>query len=256
MYAREAVPLKARVESTDSGSEHWTRERVTFSAGKERMPAHLFLPKKGSPPFQTVIFHPGSNALFRRSSENPLGLQQLDFILKSGRAMLFPVIYGTYERQAGLATQQHNREVVAQWVRDLGASIDYLESRPEIDRDKIAYCGLSMGSRLGTILTPLEPRIKVNVFLDGGLPFMPRTPEVDEMNFAPRVRAPTLMLNGRLDFIFPLETSQVPLYRLLGPAEKDKKHVVLETAHNVMQLRGQAAREILDWLDRYLGQVR
>jgi len=32
-------------------------------------------------------------------------------------------------------------------------------------------------------------------------------PEVDDLNFAPRVRTPTLMLNGRDDFKFPLELS-------------------------------------------------
>lgn len=257
MYARERSALDARVEASDAAaSEHWTRQKIGFQAGAERMTAYLFLPKNAQPPFQTVIFLPGSNSLFQKSSENLIGLPSVDFIIKSGRAMLFPVMKGTYERQAGLQVQQHHREVVAQWVKDLGASIDYLETRPEIDRNKIGYAGHSMGARLGVLLTPLEPRVKVNLLLDGGLPFGARSPEVDEMNFAPHVGIPTLMVNGRHDFIFPPETSQAPLFRLLGAPEKDKRHVILDTAHNVFQLRGQTVREILDWLDRYLGPVR
>ena len=255
MYSREPGPLDSRVESTDAGSDHFTRQKISFNAGTERMTAWLFLPKSAPPPFQTVIYVPGSNALFQRSSENIIGMPRMDFIIKSGRAMLFPVIKGTYERQIGLGVQQHNREVLTQWVKDFGASIDYLESRPDLDRNKIGYSGFSMGARLGTFLPALEQRLKVNVLLDGGLPFNPRSPEIDEMNFAPRVRIPTLMVNGRYDFIFPLETSQVLLFRLLGAPEKDKRRVVLDTAHDVMQVRGEAVREILDWLDRYLGPV-
>jgi cephalosporin-C deacetylase-like acetyl esterase len=35
-----------------------------------------------------------------------------------------------------------------------------------------------------------------------------RLPDVDQLNFAPRVKAPVLMLNGRFDFIFPPGSSQ------------------------------------------------
>ena len=55
-------------------------------------------------------------------------------------------------------------------------------------------------------------------------------PEVDALNFAPRVKTPILMLNGRDDFTFPVETSQEPLYRLLGTAAADKGRGVYEGA--------------------------
>ena len=56
-------------------------------------------------------------------------------------------------------------------------------------------------------------------------------PEVDLLNFAPRVLAPTLMLNGRYDFVYPPGTSQLPLFRLLGTPEGQKRHVQFEWAH-------------------------
>ena len=61
------------------------------------------------------------------------------------------------------------------------------------------------------------------------------------------------MLNGRYDYLFPLETSQIPLYNLLGTPEEHKDHKVYESAHGVP--RKERIREILDWLDRYLGPV-
>jgi len=61
------------------------------------------------------------------------------------------------------------------------------------------------------------------------------------------------MVNGRYDFFFPLDTTQLPLFKLLGSPPGQKRHVVFESGHvppaDVM------AREVLDWLDRYLGPV-
>jgi alpha-beta hydrolase superfamily lysophospholipase len=90
----------------------------------------------------------------------------------------------------------------------------------------------------------------------GGLYQRETLPEVDAFHFAPRVKVPTLMLNGREDFIFPLESSQLPLYRLLGTPAEHKRHVVLEAAHDLGAQRTRVVREVLDWLDRYLGPIR
>ena len=79
-------------------------------------------------------------------------------------------------------------------------------------------------------------------------------PEADPFNFAPRVRQPTLMLNGRYDFAFPVETSQLPLFQLLGTAASDKRQVIAEGGHWPPQ--DLLVKETIDWLDRYLGPVQ
>jgi eukaryotic-like serine/threonine-protein kinase len=94
------------------------------------------------------------------------------------------------------------------------------------------------------------------LILSGGLFPEAIPPEVDPVNFAPRLKIPTLLLNGRYDFTFPLEAYQQPLFRLLGAPEKDKKFVLLEYAHNVGALPNEMRREVLAWLDRYLGTVK
>ncbi len=261
MYSREPAALAARTEASDESAQYWVRQKVSYNAGaaKERLTTLLWLPKNARPPFQVVVLFPGSNSLFTKSIDSMVDvlLPALDFVIKSGRALAFPTFQGTFDRQIGLQAMQQNRDLVSQWVRDLGATIDYLESRPEIDRNKIGYLGFSMGARVGIMLLPFEPRVKAAVFFDGGLPLQRRPPELDEVNFAPRVRVPLLMLNGRHDFIYPVERSQVALFRFLGPPAKDKKHVILESAHNVLFARkSEVARETLDWLDRHLGPVR
>jgi hypothetical protein len=42
------------------------------------------------------------------------------------------------------------------------------------------------------------------------------------------------MLNGRYDYTFPVDSSQKPFFRWLGTAEKDKRHVLYDAAHDVM----------------------
>jgi hypothetical protein len=61
------------------------------------------------------------------------------------------------------------------------------------------------------------------------------------------------MLNGRFDFLYPLQGCQLPLLHLLGVPEADKRHVLFDTGHAVPRIP--MIKEVLDWLDRYLGPV-
>ena len=100
----------------------------------------------------------------------------------------------------------------------------------------------------------LDDRLKVGLAHAGGLPGSKMPAEIDPINFAPRVRQPMLMLNGRYDSGYPVELLQKPLLRLLGTPEKDKRHVLVDSGHNVVRSL-ERVRETLDWLDRYLGPV-
>ena len=140
------------------------------------------------------------------------------------------------------------------WAKDLGRSLDYLESRPEIDHDRIGYFGVSWGSAMGPIMAALESRIKVLVLDIGCLYFQRALPEADQINFLPRVTAPVLMLNGRYDYSCPLKTSQLVMFQLLGTPKANKRQVSYETGHAVPRI--EVIKETLPWLDRYLGAVK
>lgn len=103
----------------------------------------------------------------------------------------------------------------------------------------------------------MEGRFKASILLAGGFAMTTnrRPPEVEPLNFASHARMPVLMLNGREDFMRPVEISQRPLLRLLGAPEKDKRHVLFEGGHLPPRIQG-VIKEILDWLDRYLGPVK
>ena len=82
----------------------------------------------------------------------------------------------------------------------------------------------------------------------------PAPAEVNALHFAQRSSTPTLMVNGRSDLIFPSESSQIPMFRLLGAADNDKRHIVIDGAGHVA-FNQDVVREVLGWLDRYLGPV-
>jgi eukaryotic-like serine/threonine-protein kinase len=140
------------------------------------------------------------------------------------------------------------RDHVIDWSKDLGRSLDYLETRKDIDRAKVVYLGFSMGFTEGALLPALEKRIKAAILLSGGIMLRDALPEVDPLNFVSHVTIPVLMLNGPYDNTFPLETSQLPRFHLLGTLANDNKHVIYEGGHGVFP-RPEAVRESLDWLD-------
>ena len=200
----------------------------------------------------STVFFPSADA-FRLRSSHDMSLAWMDLIIRSGRAFLYPVYKGTYERPTSDQEGSNaDRDLRIAWSRDLGRAIDYLETRSDIDRTRLAFYGVSAGADAGVILTALEPRLKTSVLNGTGL-WTTWAPEIDLLNYASRVRIPTLMLNGRYAFGEPLETAQRPLFALLGSPAEDKRHTVLEAGH-VLPI-DDVAREMLPWLDHYLGQV-
>lgn len=270
LYSYDPINLDARIEGVDESPEHWRKETVSFNAayGEERMLAHLYLPKNAAPPYQVVIYFPGINALNISVSENLADMAFVDFIPRCGRAFLYPVYKGTYERGGGKPARGPRafRNRTIQRGKDIQRSIDYLESREDIDTEKIAYFGMSWGAFEGPIFTAIEKRFKVsillggefytNLFLSGGLyyDFMRREAEVNPIHFAPRSRLPVLMINGRYDFMFPVATSIVPMFRLQGAPEKDKRLALFDYGH--LPPLNEVIRETLDWLDHHLGAVQ
>jgi len=259
LYAYDPKPLNATVLKTEP-DEEWIREKVSFAAtyGGERVVAYLFLPRHGSPPYQTVVYFPGLGALPGFDSFNNWGLPYWDFIVRSGRALVYPIYRGTFERASEMRTVDPDgtatyRDAVIQWNQDLRRTVDYLETRPDVDRTKLGYFGLSWGAELGPIMTALEPRFRAAVFQVGGLLPVRRFPEADPFHFLPRVKIPVLMLNGEFDEYYPYETGQLPMLRLLGTPAELKRHVVYPAGHGAPFPRDQVMKDVLGWFDRYLG---
>jgi dienelactone hydrolase len=265
-FSYDGTVVDARVESRDESSEDWIQEKITFDAvyGDERIIAYLFLPRKATPPYQTVVYFPSSSSRTQESSQDLAGYDEFEFfvsfVVKNGRAALFPVYKGTFERRVEflapilMGDDSHQfTEYLVQVVKDFKRCIDYLETRPDIDSDKIAYYGLSWGGWLGAIIPAVEDRLAASVLVGGGLRDTGR-PEVHPFNYVTRVHTPTLMLNGKYDTLNLYETSIKPMFDLLATPDEHKELKLYETDH--IPPRNESIKETLAWLDRYLGPVQ
>ena len=217
------------------------------------MPAHLFLPKNASPPYQTVVLFPSAYAV-NASSSSTLDRQRFDFIVRSGRACSIP---STRARSSVDCPDRRlpnaRRDMQVQQAKDFFRAVDYLETRPDIDMTRLGYYSLSMGAYFGPIPVSLEPRIKVAVFASAGMRYN-YPPEIQPANFAPQVKVPVLIINGRNDFQNPPE-SPARLLELLGTPADRKKLVTLEGGHVPNDMLC-VIRNVLDWYDTYLGPVK
>lgn len=246
------------VESRDSTWEDWLMEKVSLNAAydDERLIAYVFLPKNASPPYQTLIFYPGGYAI---SSKDELTNHKghlnsyFDYILKSGRAAVYPIYKGTYTRSTDWPRRKSHEytDLYVKIVKDFSRTIDYLEARGDIDMDKIGFYGHSWGGRMGAFIPAVEDRISLNILVAAGFASSRAYPEIDEFNYITRVQAPTLILNGKYDSSFPLEGNADLFYDLLGTREEDKELYLIEAGHNFYKRN--RIKPVLEWCDKYFG---
>ncbi|MGA3027856.1 MAG: bifunctional serine/threonine-protein kinase/formylglycine-generating enzyme family protein [Bryobacteraceae bacterium] len=261
MYGYDASrPLSPETQGIIENTADWTKEKIVIDAGyaDQRFPVFLFLPKNVHPPYQAVVFFPSARANLVPSSDNLGDMDFIDYVIQSGRALIYPIYLGTYERAKEAETWPGtvgSLDWLIRQSKEVRRAVDYLETRPEIDKDKLAYVGVSQGSADGLIFTALEDRFRAVVFLDGGFFLGPAAAGADQVDFAPRLRRPALMMNGRYDFTFPPDRAQIPMFRMIGTPEPDKRQVILDTPHNIALRKPELSREVLGWLDKYLGKV-
>ncbi len=261
MYSFDHGNLNAKVDAVDDSSREWRIERVSYAAayGDERVPAYLYIPKQAKPPYQTLVFFPGSQVISQRSRPAAADIERVNYIMRSGRAFLYPIYKSTHDRGDVITTDYPSttavwRDHMVMWSKDVGRSIDYLHTRPDIDKTRIGYFGYSWGSGMAPLFLAVEPRFSLALLNVGGFYLQAALPEADPVNFAPRVTIPVLMLNGRFDFFFPTETSQEPMFRSLGTPPEHKRRVVYDAAHSLP--RNEVIREFTAWMDRYWGPAR
>ncbi|MEQ1693661.1 MAG: hypothetical protein ABMA00_20395, partial [Gemmatimonas sp.] len=260
LYEYDHTPLNATVISRDSSAPDWIREDIEFDVpgAVTRMRAALFLPKRASAPFQTLVLWPASDAIVLRDPRT-LSMAFVDYFVRSGRALLYPIYEHTYGRGTPInldhpdGTIAH-RDQMLRWAREMRRSIDYITTRSDIDTTRLAFAGTSWGGRLSGVMMAIEPRFRVAVLNVPGLSMASLRPEEDPVNFLPRVRIPVLMLSGKYDSVFPYEVSQTPFFNLLGTPDNLKRRVVFDGGHFLP--RPMMVQESLSWLDQHLGPVR
>lgn len=247
---------KSKVIYVDDSHPIWIKERISIEVGynEEMMDMLIFKPKNSFGPSSPVVIHPGSN-YYSTPPEiddiNP-GEFSLDFLIKSGKTLVWPAWKGSLNRmpatRSGGDRMRDFRNLYIAWVGDTNKTLDYLETRNDIDTDNIFYLGMSYGALFNTHTLLFENRYKGAILYVGGV-FPTYPPLVDGINHMPRIDTPFLMLNGEQDYLVP-KSAAMYFYQSTGTPEKDKKIVFYDSGHWPLP-RNQMIKETLDFIKKY-----
>ena len=223
-----------------------------------RFEAYVFIPKGYKPPYQSMVYMGGSGA-FRQGArmEPSIPWEVKDIFspyLHSGRAIIWPVWHGSYERYDGLDEAPSELQGVIfferlqRWTTDMAAIVAYLDASEDFN-DRVAWLGLSYGAVYPNTTHFFTPPFRTAILLSGGIPMT--TPFA--VSFYRRFSLPVLLLNGRFDLLVPVARAELWIDTIGTPAD-DKRLVIYDANHWPMP-RNQMIREVIDWLDHYLGPV-
>ncbi len=210
---------------------------VTFSSvHNQTVTALLTVPKTGGNPHPVIILMHG---LGDRKTVDYIETGN-DYFLKSGYAVLRLDIAKHGERYEDdydfSFTGEYrywSREIIIQTVFDLRRAVDFIQTREELDADRIGYFGISLGGIIGTVFSGVEPRVKVPVItLAGGdmnLMFgMDALSDdtkdylsmIEPNNFVEKIAPrPLLMINAENDDVVPPLMSKLMFKKAMEPKE-------------------------------------
>ena len=158
-----------------------------------------------------------------------------------------------------------------QLIKDLQRAVDVLRARPNVDRARIAYLGISYGGAMGSLFVGIERRIRAAALVvgDGGLVSHSTGPEdrsflaslscatrvnwframapIEPIRFIPLASpTPLLLQNGRLDNLVPPADAEA----LHGAAPEPRTIRWYGAGHS---LDLQALRDRHEWLNAQIG---
>jgi formylglycine-generating enzyme required for sulfatase activity/pimeloyl-ACP methyl ester carboxylesterase len=258
-YRYDRRTANPRVTDTTRTSV-WTRERMWIDGiATDSVLLYLYTPTNAAPPYQTIVYVPSSGVFCCETL--PEGMEwAIGPTIQAGRAVLAVVLEGMRERASGLEARPAEpssvrfRDIMVRQATELRLGIDYIETRDDIDSDRLAYAAVSWGAGSRLVFSAIDDRFSAVAFIGGGIDerVKPTLPEADNVNFAPHISAPTLMINGRSDEEHPWLTRGIALWNLL---REPKELVLIDGAGHVVPLEIRIPA-INDFFDRTLGPVR
>ena len=236
----------------------WIRERLWIDGPKgDSVLLYVFVPRNAEPPYQTLV-HIASSAAFGQSSVAQVVEDIAAGQIKAGRAVISPVLTGMVEHQGTLNPRPPPRSVefrdLMVWhATEMRLAIDYAVTRPDIDSTRLGYIAMSFGAGSRLPLAAVDPRFRAVVLLGAGIDerIQPTLPEAANFNFAPYIKVPKLVVNGRQDEEHPWQTRGKPLWDLF---REPKELLLADGAGHLVPVDVRTPR-INAFLDRTLGPV-
>jgi DNA-binding winged helix-turn-helix (wHTH) protein len=270
MFGHDRDPKIADVATVDyvRPDHDWIRERVviTTDALPEPLPVLIFRPAGNNAGLQPIIYLPPGDSYSGKLPSEGIDITRYDieFVVESGRALVWPIIAGTHDRFSP-RPDLRGEAFIKRWIRglkirrsEIGTLLDYLETRPDFDAERTGLLAASFGA---TFVSPsiiaAESRIDTVVLMSSSLAPVDSSvfPNVVNPNtYWPRIKTPILLLNGSYDIATHVNQSRDLLLTSLGAAEDDKHGVIYDASHWPLPPH-RVRDDALAWFDRYLGPV-
>jgi len=235
-----------------------------YSVNFKKVPGILTIPKNTTKPVPIIILLHGAGD---RKTVDYVTFGNT-FLLKNGYAVFRIDIskHGDrkedeYDLSFTGKTRYWSREIITQTVFDLRRAVDFIETRKELDANKIGYFGISLGGITGTIFCGVDERVKVPVIVLGGGQFnlmygkkalsadaKDYTSIIEPLNFVKEIAPrPLLMINAENDKIIPPMMSKL----LYNKAKKPKNIIWYPAKHHTIPLDN-VYQDGVNWFDKYL----
>ncbi|MDG1219570.1 MAG: SUMF1/EgtB/PvdO family nonheme iron enzyme [Flavobacteriaceae bacterium] len=244
MYDKNNISFEQVNTSKVNGQEFYCTS-FNIITSNMTMPVHHLRADPEIKSKKAIIYFPGSNALYRDKITYPTWVTEM---VNSGVDVIFPEYLSTYSRQDGVKTDIGNtsmnyRDHLITWVKEVRYAVDYAIQNGYEPH----YFGVSWGGQVGVNILAIEDRFKTGILFVGGISLDDVREEIQPEKYAARIKTPTLLLNGRYDFYFPYQSSQLPLFNLMNLDNNNKRHVVVDYAHYVpMHI---VKEETLKWIN-------
>ena len=241
----DKVDLLAQVvESVDCGS--YVHHKVEYcSEAHDRIPAYLLIPKNLSGPTPAVYCHHqhGGNFVLGKSELVGLAgdpeqaiaveLAERGYITFAPDAIAFEERNWTSDKSGRaeyfeLATRLvKGQTLLAKVLHDVSVGIDYLQSRPEVDKNKIGFIGHSYGGRMALWAPVFDRRIEVTVSNCGCVNYKDSLSR--DIGIQMEFCVPDILQHGDIEDVVKL-VAPTPLYISATDDDKySKEHKVFTT---------------------------
>jgi putative phosphoribosyl transferase len=176
------------------------KEKVTFTnnRGLGLVADIIGLEKKESRP--VVIFAHGLNS----SKDSPRNLYIAEGLVEKGFCCFLPDFTGHGESEGKISDVN-----IEQFVQDIDASLNYIDTRKEIDPMRIGICGSSMGGTAALVKGATDSRIRALALRSA--------PAEGYLEYARRVGIPVMIVQGDAD---PIMRESRILYEHLAGGKK------------------------------------
>jgi dienelactone hydrolase len=177
----DAMPYRADhdaplgpAERFDRETENATRHRVEFNGIKgDRVPAFLYVPKDHAETHPAVLLQYGSGGNKNTNYIVALGEQ---FASRGFVVLTIDVpLHGERKPKTGGGgwKQMFTETGRFPWYcGDYSRAVDYLMTRPEVDRERVGYAGISWGAITGITFVAHDPRVRAMASIVGGGNFL------------------------------------------------------------------------------------